>query len=586
MGPAADFLQFCEDTRVTLFERQEFSLLLTSPDEPHLWSAHESKDGGMLAALCGRIALDQWEWDEAEQEQGTGGLACKSICRKYREGGLDRVAGLNGNYVILLLDRIRKKFILITDRMGLCPAFQWERQGAPVFSSHPDALADAVSESGNYDLTSLAEFVLTARVSHPFTYYERIRALPAAAAVTVNLEGDQAVVDSTRNHCEFHFAPQPEERLDDLARELADGFTRAIAKRTLPLLGRSAIALSGGLDSRVLVSVAPQSDELIAFTCYDRENTEFRTARAVAKAARAKFVPLRRGPDYYAENAMLGARISGGMGCIASNHFLGFRRELRDLGINNLLTGCYCDYLFKGLGLNKRVNRWTTRESLGRFDFSYYAGHAHANTELGRRVTQRLEAQFPPQLRNGNDEGCVAEIHRRRLFPLCYEEDNAERTIPQRVMGWYVPIAENDLLDVFLRMSSSMKLNRRLFLRMVEQACPSAMTRISDANTGAPVQAGRVQSAVSAQATHLKSVLRGLLGSPTTNGSWPDWRFYVNHSPIIQSLWEAPNAEADELFTGILGREGCRREIGSYRGGQLWVFMQMLTLKLWLDQRR
>lgn len=582
---AAEFLKFYPDMHVETWDDPACSLVLTSADDPALWGSFRAPDGTAWVGLCGRIALEQTEWDEAGRANGEGGLACKFILKCYREGGVERVAELSGNFVIILFDWGARKMFVVTDRWGLAPAFTYEQGGQLVFSSHPDALADAVGEGRNWDLTSFAEFILTCKLSYPFTYYQRIKALSFASVTRVALDGDRPRMQSTRPYFEFRFNPQPEETLEDLADELAAGFRKSAAKRTLPIVGRAAVGLSGGLDSRTLLCAVPKRDTVVSFCCHDEENEGFRTARRIAREAGAEFVPLRRGCDYYADQAALGVKISAGMGCIASNHFLGFRNELKELGTTNLLTGCYCDYLFKGLALNKHVNQWTTGESIGRFSFSYYAMHSTSGNDLGLAVQQRLEEQFPPPLRRYDTEACIAEVEHRRTFPLCYEEDNAARTIPQRTMGWFVPIAENDLMATRLKMTSAMKLNRKVFARTAEAVCDPRVFGVPDANTGAPINASLLQDAVGSHLRRAKTVIRKLNPSLATNGSWLNWNFYVNHNEKIRSLWQTPNRDADEVFRQVLGGNGFHKDIRAYRGRQLGIFLQLFTLKLWFDQR-
>lgn len=585
LGQAAGFLQFYPDMRIHRFDYPEFSLLLSSSDDPQLWAPFASADKSLLVALAGRIALDQKQWDAAAQIAGQGGLACKFISHLYSASGIAAVETLSGNFVILLFDRPARKLFLVTDRWGLFPAFRYRASGGHLaFSSHPDALADAVGESRNWDLTSFAEFILAGKLSAPFTYYRTIRALPVASTTTLSFQPNAPVADQTRTY--FHFKPQPlpAEKTDQLADEFAAAFRQAVTKRTLPLLGKSAVALSGGLDSRTVLCAAPDRHALLTFSFYDQENLEFRIAKSIAQAAGAEFVPLKRTFDYYGDHALLGIRISAGMGCIASNHFLGFRPRLRDLGIQNLLTGCYCDYLFKGLALNKRVSPWTTQESLSPFDFGYYADRFTSNTDLGMAVQERLEQSFPTQFRGFNNESAILKIEHQRVFPLSYEADNAERSIPQRTMGWYVPIADNGLMEVFLNMSCSMKLNRRLFGKVVKRVCENGISEIPDANTGVPISASPFREALH---SHLRRAgdLWSKLNAKATSGSWPDWGSYVRRSRVIQSLWSNPSSGAKEVFELVLGKEGFKSEVGAYRGKLLGVFLQLFTLKLWFDQR-
>lgn len=586
LDQALEFLRFFPDMRGERYEQPEFGLVLSTADNPAIWGSYVSPDASLFIGLCGRVALESKQWGKADRVEGRGGLACKHIARVYREGGIQAVESLSGNFVILLHDRGARKLFLTTDRWGMVPAFRLQGgSGQLLYGSHPDAVADAGGESRNWDLTSFAEFVLAGRLSAPFTYYERIKALPVASTTTLSFTEGGGVVEQTRVYFRLDHQPQTEQHFEELAEQFAAAFRDAVSKRTLPELGGAAVALSGGLDSRTVLGAAANAKELVTFSCYDSENREFRIARSIAHEAGSEFVPLQRAFDYYGDHARLGSRISAGMGCIASNHFLGVRSQLRDLGVENLLTGCYCDYLFKGLAVNRRWNRWTARERLGPFDYSYYSAHVASNTPLAGAVRERLEQLFPPDLRRYDSEEQVVNVEQRRIFPLCYEEDNAERTIPQRVMGWYVPAADNGLMEVIRRMPVAMKLNRRLFKRMVQKVCGEKLCRIPDANTGAPVSASSFREAVHHQLVRGEALWRKILPSNATSGSWLNWNFYARQSQVIRELWISPNADAAEVFRMILGKDKYDSNISAYPGKRIYLFLQLFTLKLWFDQR-
>lgn len=576
---AGAFLRFFPDMQVDIFDQLEFGLVVTSSDEQRLWGP--AQDDSLLVALCGRISIEQREWEAAQKLSSNGGLACRFIADVYRKKGIAGVEALSGNFAILIFDRSAKKFFVVTDRWGLFPAFRFGAGSTLAVGSHADALAEAVGEGGNWDETSFAEFILTCRLMWPNTYYKKIKALPVASTITIDLA--DGVREQARQYFQITHQPYAENKVELLAEEFAVAFKKAVTNRTLPLLGRSAVALSGGLDSRTVLCAAPNRQDLITFTCYDEENREFRIAREIADAAGAKFVPLKRPFDYYGENAALGIKISGALGCIASNHFLGFRSQMNELGIDNLLTGCYCDYVYKGLAVNKRYTRWTEHESVGAFKFNYYGPHYPSDTALAQQLRQRLEHIFPADLRKYDTDQRVMQVEKIRMFPLSYEEDLAERTVPQRVMGWYPPLGENELMDVYLKMSGAMRLNRDLFVRMVKRVCGEKVCSINDANTGAPVDASVLRETFSSQWCKVEGLLRRLKGSKTTSGSWPNWKVYANQSPTIRELWSRPNPQAEELFIRVLGKDRYKRQIGEYE--DVYQFLQLFTLKVWLNQR-
>src|SRR5579862_3061030 len=85
LAKTSEFLRFYKDMRVERFDFPQFSLLLSSADGPEIWAPFVSSDQSLLIALCGRVALDQREWDAAAEIAGRGGLACKFLSKLYSE---------------------------------------------------------------------------------------------------------------------------------------------------------------------------------------------------------------------------------------------------------------------------------------------------------------------------------------------------------------------------------------------------------------------------------------------------------------------------------------------------------------------
>jgi len=70
-----------------------------------------------------------------------------------------------------------------------------------------------------------------------------------------------------------------------------------------------------------------------------------------------------------------------------------------------------------------------------------------------------------------------------------------------------------------------------------------------------------------------------------TRGSWPNWAYYLRHSPKVHSLWARKNETARDLFVRILGTDPFQKSANQYRGREVEFFQRLLTQKLWLDQR-
>lgn len=586
-------LKFCGATETRIVRTPDFSLLLTRVDGFGLWEpASVIADGvELVAALAGRIALEEEQWQAARRLPLSGGAACRYLLDGYLRNGPDHIRSLNGNFAAFIHDPRVGRLLVATDRCGMFLAYhRGPLAEARVFGSHPDVLARVVGESSQFDLTSLSEFLATGRLSFPNTYYERIKGITPGSVVSITTRPGEVVVEPARPYFRFDFSIDPKIGPPEIAHRLAGAFRASVRRRTAPSLGRISIGLSGGLDSRAILSSAIESaggrERIVAFTLYDEENTELRTARAIAEACRVEFRPIRRQFEHYGAAAELGVRISGGVGNIASNHFLGIRDTLAGFGDGGLLTGCYCDYLLKGLSLNTVEERVSREERITDFNYQYYHRHYRERIRMRDAVTERLASLFPEGSRPQPSDDEWLQIERKRAFPLAYEGDLAQRVIPQRVIPWGIPIVDNDLIDVYLGIPSRFKLNASLFKEMVLQLCDKAVGRVPDSNTGAPLDASKSAYSFHRYFSALRNrIAERLFPRMSTHGSWPNWQFYIARSHTIPTLWRRPNPAASDVFSRLLPEDPLKRDPTTFQGGDVEFFLRLFTLKLWLDQQ-
>src|SRR5262249_28482732 len=480
--------------------------------------------------------------------------AARIIQARYHRQGTVALESLNGNCAVVVHDATRRCLHLVTDRCGVFPTFETDTPDGRLYSSHPDVLASAAHEHHRIDELSLAEFILTGTVTPPFSYFQRIRASQHATIHSIDLTRAHGTPVKQR-YFTFAYRGSSHVREDELANQLAGALQRAVRRRTLPRLGPSAVALSGGLDSRVVLASSANGGQTVAFCCYDEPNRELRTAEAIARTLSVPFVPMQRGADYYADHAEDGVRISGGMGSLANNHFLGVLPRLQREGVEGLLTGCYCDYLFKGLPLNRRAHWLTRRETLAPFRHEFYFDHVAAPTPLAERARERWESRVPRRFQAQDSASAVFEVEARRTFPLCYEGDNQQRLVPQRITGWSPPFVDRDVMNVYLRLPYNLKLNRSIFRKVVTALTPR-LGAIPDANTGAPPHSSQVTEIVHSNQLRLQRAWRRLHRLPASDESWPDSTHAATDGGKLDALWRRPNPEAMDLFRRVLGTGG------------------------------
>lgn len=584
---ATSQLAFFDDLQIQEIDDDRLSLTIIRPDNLNIWGFHRPPGTQSLVALAGRIALDRTEWDSLQNNSTDGGLACRFIYDLYRNGGLSALSHLNGHYVVIIFDDKAKQLIVTIDRCGMVPCFvSLTGSGEILLSSNPDLLAQVTGRAQDWDKTSMAEFLITGRVTFPHTYYRNLEALDYGSHHIFDLNGSQAEYISKSKYFNFNFKPETNRDEWGLAEELAQAFRNAVYRRNHPIFGRTAVSLSGGLDSRTILC-AMDGDErlkLWTFSFLDEENFESLTAKIIALTAGVKHYSLKRPFDYYADNAELGIQISGGMDVFANNHYLGFRKQLKNLGIENILAGFCCDYLLKGLTLDKKTSLFLRLEQLSNFSFEHYVPNIWLNTDYAQSVRDRLEILFPEELRNRTDNLARLEAERRRIFPLSYHPDHQQTTVPQRTMGWYLPIVDNDIIDTYLKIAPQQKLNASVFTKMVQIICGPEISAIPNTNTGASVGASLTNRLVH---QYIRRFKRRFLGkkSIATDDSWPNWSYYLSNSEKIKDLWCRKNTPAKNLFLELLGEDPFLKSIPSYTGTKSKFFLRLLTLKLWIEQR-
>jgi hypothetical protein len=365
----------------------------------------------------------------------------------------------------------------------------------------------------------------------------------------------------------------------EIAEQLAFALRSSAERRSHPVFGQSAVSLSGGLDSRAILCSVKDRERLWAFTFYDSENLEFNTAREIARKAGVRFLPLKRGIDHYGGVALKVAEISECMGNFGNNHYLGFRDTFEQLGVENVIAGFYFDYLFKSLLVNRTRRPLLREEVLTDFRYTYYDDHYWSHTRYDDEVRHRLQTLFPRELRSDSSDSARLEVSNRRLFPVSYEPDNLETTIPQRVMRMQLPSIDNDIISVYLKTPAGYKLNTSMYSKMVELQCGRDICNIVNVNTMARVNAGKA----SILFHHYYGALRRKLAKKemATGGSWINWNYYISNSEAIGKIWRDSDERAEGILTSVL--EGATYLNFSEQRGEMdfGLLLRLLTLKLW-----
>lgn len=563
-------------------------------DNPTLFGHASDEELGVAVILGGRIALTEHEWDAAERLPYRGGVAARHVLNAWMLSGRRRISDVNGACVIVVLDRMHRRGYIRTDRIGAAPVFFTRNERQLVIGSHPDAIAN-VSEQAGYPLAeddvTLAEFVRTGTATHPHTYFKDVLQLDAASEYVFEADGGSplrktvtywrpAVLDGAA----------PASRLD-FVEELSEAFKTAGRLRSSPRLGTPAVLLSAGADSRGVLLSLRDPAAAFTYTYYDVENPELERARRIAELAGATHSALRRSPSYYIDNASETVRLTGGMWSLESGHHTGFVDDVwQTPKLGTVLTGCWADYLLKGIALNVEpvtlMGRSLPIYRLGKLQYPFHHPFTPLVSKLEDAVERRLDERFSKALADGDRQA----MEFLRLSPVVREADAAGRLSMWRQLPIDPIMADTHVLEAYGRQSIGDKLSGIAFGQAVARICGSRVASVANNNYGAPVGTGELGRITSFAFSVLGRKLAARTRQPkpfelseiANYGSWPNFQAVLKRSETARRWYDEISAN---YHFGLLPPDRQVWDFQQFVANDCTQLMRLMTVLLWKKSR-
>ncbi len=244
--------------------------------------------------------------DRAEMERLVGRgrpvdvETAKGLVHLYEEQGEAFVGMLNGCFSGLLVDLRAGRSILFNDRYGLGRVYCHEARDGFYFASEAKALLEVLPSLRRLDAAGLGEFFACGCAMQNRSLFQGVSLLPPASAWVFDRGG---AVTKRRYFEKETWESQPALPAPEYYERLKAAFARVLPRY---FGGRQDVALSltGGLDSRLILSWAPRAP--FTLPCYTfggmyRECADVRVARRVAKACRQNHEVIRMDRRFFAE---------------------------------------------------------------------------------------------------------------------------------------------------------------------------------------------------------------------------------------------------------------------------------------------
>lgn len=258
------------------------------------------------------------------------------------ERGLDRALSevIAGSFNLAVLDTARGELLVANDRLGSIPLYFVSGPDGGVVTTIPGLLGLGSRSESAPDWTACAEILYTGYTLGDRYVIRGSRRLHGASILRWDaragcLETRETSLDPSR----IAPAPGPAD-LDDLGDRL-----EAACRRLARMGGRTALFLSGGMDSRLILAAWPGDAPLHCYSYGPERFVDVAVARAVATAHGAPFTHVPLSGDAVAASVEDAARWGGVP--LFPNRYLAARRARED-GFDAVLDGCLGDAYFGG----------------------------------------------------------------------------------------------------------------------------------------------------------------------------------------------------------------------------------------------
>ena len=424
----------------------------------------------------------------------------------YRHHGETFVSLLKGEFALVVLDPIRHRLLAATDIAANYPVFWHAWPEGMLVATHFNSVVAGHSGQITLDLRAVADYLTCGMVLGQKTLAREIQALDPGTVLTHDLRESRTTATTYRDARSL-FTPKASNK-KAYFESVTAAFTTAV-QRALDTEGKPGLSLSGGLDSRAILSAAQaRSTSLLTYTlgvpgCADQVIGD-RLARIAGTQHR--FHPLDASylHDFLPNMAEM-VSLTGGMYLSHGLTEMLAIRVLDDAGMSVLIRGHGGElakaHLAWPFQTDRHVHGLTSTDAF----IDYLAARAnYVSPQLPlRRILSPDAAAAAGQ---GAAESFRALLRDTSLCPadccsyLYLREHHRRFTVPsldlfRSRVEVRLPFVDEAFLEALLPAPAAWRDSTEIH-RRITAAGIAALGRVRDSNTGAPANAGAAATVV------------------------------------------------------------------------------------------
>ena len=500
------------------------------------------------------------------------------------------LSALNGAFAILIADN--NSLLIITDPMGYTQVFLGKKtfkNYTYIFIGTSSQVLSSVSKNYEYDHISLAEFLISGTSTFPYSNYRSIKELYPGTIYKYRICNGVSNERSLR-----YWSPPPEDdgiSEAELANSLRNALISSLQDRIINS-NKIGVCLSGGMDSRLIMALIPDSKECIGFTLCDSMNRETITAKRVAECYARSWYPVFRNSEYLANCLLETVKIIGCDFDWINAHTIAASGLISQHNIDVLLNGTEFDVYFKGYFAHE-FRRCKRLFGLGQPYYEKVGFNCEENDVEPWRTLIRKSLFTDIMLRRESFRSFFYQENRSsltewfKLYPFSQDKIGACWAAERRILPQKFIAMDRRVLEIAFRCPTRFKLNNRLF-SATTYGLWGAGKAIPLANNGVRPESGRisfvVQRSVRKAFDYFDDLHKYFGHKRLPQHSWHDYQNYWSHNLAMRKLVSRYGCNLDELNNILFCKSGLEIiNIPHLRWDQGF---RLLQLAVWLGVNR
>jgi len=492
---------YSPNDRLSIVDYGSFAGAAVDYDKEFSLKSAVSQNSDVCLLIDGEVFPDAGEVPESFRKPVTTIQRAEYCLHLYMKHGPMFVRCLNGSFAIAVYDSRDQTLHLYTDRFLSRPLFFWQKNNDFAFASSVRSLLCCRDDIGReYDHMAIAEFIGFDKVISERTLFADIRRLPPAAHA--RLRNGKLAVERY-----FNFDPCAVTDLSswrEAAHKLTDILRRSLEKRVADDSGLG-VFLSGGIDSRLILALSPDSVTGLTLTNEGMANKERKLTLKAASTRGIACIELPRTSDYPLLQARASVDINEGVfGSFLACRGVTFFNRLVEAGIHVTITGLYFNQVLKGMFIedlppiwgmallpecvrNRAISRVLSESTLIQETYPLNLKSLGLSDKLKDALAVAKEHQIRRLSQWFSNGGTIGDLADRFPFEnLLSVSDLAPTTRTNRTrLVDHSIIYDNELAEFAISIPHKWKRGGRLVMYALRKVSPE-LAKIEDPHTGLP----------------------------------------------------------------------------------------------------